>query len=136
MATVKRYKPRPCPRCGVLTETTNSRARFCSDKCRKENERIYSEAYHFDRKVERNKNATEKRRANKLRAIEYLGGECVDCKQKWPLAVYDFHHLDPKQKDFQVSWLMNWNWGVQQKELDKCVLLCANCHRIRHHKEF
>ena len=132
---MKNYKPRPCPNCGILTETTNSRARFCSEECRKINALSYAKNYHGENKIERNIAAKEKRKQNKTKAVEYMGGKCIDCNGIFPLAVYDFHHLDPSQKDIPLGFLMNWNWGVQQKELDKCVLLCSNCHRVRHHPE-
>lgn len=72
----------------------------------------------------------EKGRINKLKAIEYLGGQCTDCKTSYPQYVYDFHHIDPTIKDFGIARIMQWENIIL--ELDKCVLLCANCHRIRH----
>lgn len=68
----------------------------------------------------------------KRRCVEYLGDECADCHGKYHDAVYDFHHLDPSKKDFNVASGSTRNWDASKKELDKCVLLCANCHRIRH----
>jgi hypothetical protein len=102
--------------------------------CKKEH-REYSRQYHQKHKEERNRKAREKRRQNKLKAVDYKGGRCEDCKQSFHPAVYDFHHINPEEKDVALGTLMNWNWGRQQEELDKCVLLCANCHRLRHHKE-
>ena len=72
----------------------------------------------------------------KIKAIEYLGGECQDCGGKFPEAVYDFHHLDPTEKEAGIAALTSdKGWGKILEELDKCVLLCANCHRIRHREE-
>ncbi len=71
----------------------------------------------------------------KRRAVEYLGGKCVDCGlQTDMVAVYDFHHVNPSEKDSTIASLMSRvkSWKRIQGELDKCVLLCANCHRIRH----
>ena len=76
-----------------------------------------------------------KGRENKLRAIQYLGGHCIDCKNEFPPYVYDFHHLDPKIKDTSIARIMGRKWEGIVHELDKCVLLCANCHRIRENKE-
>lgn len=65
-------------------------------------------------------------------AIEYLGGKCTHCQQSFPSIVYDFHHVNPSEKDFILSE----HWGDSRdkiwNELDKCILLCANCHRIEH----
>ena len=66
-------------------------------------------------------------------AVKYKGGKCEDCKSTYPMPVFEFHHLDPSQKEF--SWNKMRLVGDEKlyKELDKCVLLCANCHRIRHY---
>jgi len=69
----------------------------------------------------------------KERAIEYKGGRCSDCNLKHERPeVYQFHHLDPLTKDFDWGRLRLKSWDKIVKELDKCVLLCANCHIIRH----
>ncbi len=72
---------------------------------------------------------------NKARAIKHLGGKCHDCSVMIDhLSVYDFHHNDPTEKSSKVADLLNRTWGDKiEQELGKCILLCANCHRIRHH---
>lgn len=75
------------------------------------------------------------RHKNKERAIEYKGGKCCLCgynKSKWAL---DFHHTDSTKKDFTPSSNMNIAWEKLKKELDKCILVCSNCHRELHEKE-
>ena len=59
---------------------------------------------------------------------------CADCGKKYPLRVMDFHHLDPTIKDdgFRLGRMKTWSIKKIDEELDKCVVLCANCHRIRH----
>lgn len=79
--------------------------------------------------------AIERKRAKKIKAIEYKGGKCVRCGGVFPPRVYDFHHLDPSNK---ITWscvFLGWNWERIKTELDKCILLCANCHRLEHNKE-
>jgi hypothetical protein len=71
-------------------------------------------------------------REDKLRSIEYKGGKCHDCDGVFLPAVYDFHHLEPHEKEFAISRKMRKSWDRLRAELDKCVLLCANCHRTRH----
>lgn len=70
----------------------------------------------------------------KKAAVEYKGGCCQKCGWVGNLAAYDFHHLDPNEKDFNPSAveLANKSWFEVKKELDKCILLCAICHRITH----
>ena len=75
-------------------------------------------------------------REAKLRAIEYLGGECSKCGIKGIPAIYDFHHKNPKEKDFNWGKKRTTNWGNLKKELDKCILLCSNCHRATHDTEW
>ena len=71
-------------------------------------------------------------RARKQQAVEYMGGKCSDCHTVYPAAVYDFHHLNPAEKDMDPQKALRATWDKARVELDKCVLLCANCHRIRH----
>ena len=68
-------------------------------------------------------------------AIKKLGGECTDCKQSFPYQVYDFHHLDPSKKDFSWNKMRLQTQTTLDAELAKCILLCANCHRLRHSSE-
>jgi hypothetical protein len=71
----------------------------------------------------------------KIKAINYKGGCCEDCKISIcnsHYAIFEFHHLEPKEKDFDWTKLRLKSWSKITFELDKCVLLCANCHRIRH----
>lgn len=70
----------------------------------------------------------------KLEAIESLGGSCSKCGYNKNISALDFHHLNPKEKDFSldIRKFSNFSNGKLLKELDKCVLLCANCHREEH----
>jgi hypothetical protein len=80
----------------------------------------------------------ERRKIYKRKAVEYLGGQCVDCGLRTEVvAVYDFHHVRSDEKEMSIARMlkMTKNWERIQEELDKCVLLCANCHRIRHAAE-
>lgn len=75
------------------------------------------------------------RRRFKLRkkVIEYLGGKCSDCGYSECLGSLNAHHIDPSIKSFSISGSHARSWSNIQKELDKCILLCANCHQKRHH---
>lgn len=83
-------------------------------------------------------NQREKRRLQKLELINLLGGKCLDCNivpndNGWPIDCFDFHHTD-KNKEAQVSHLLS-NGDKALSEAQKCVVLCANCHRKRHFLE-
>jgi|19_taG_2_1085344.scaffolds.fasta_scaffold63613_2 hypothetical protein len=73
----------------------------------------------------------KRRKQNKQKAIEYLGGLCADCEIIDDQVIYDFHHLDPTQKDYSFG-KRNLSFEKMKVELDKCILLCSNCHRKRH----
>jgi len=79
--------------------------------------------------------ATNRRQEIKLKAIEYKGGKCEDCDESYDPCVYDFHHLDPSEKEIAFGSSGGMSFDKLKPELDKCVLLCANCHRIRHAKD-
>lgn len=69
--------------------------------------------------------------------VDYKGGKCQMCQQSFQEnRVYDFHHTDITKKDFAISsYTKSYTPKLTQKlksELDKCQLLCANCHRIIH----
>jgi len=71
--------------------------------------------------------------SNKAKAIEHLGGKCKRCNIKSEYHdIYDFHHRDPNEKEAEPSKLMYGNWNNIIKEIDKCDLLCSNCHKITH----
>lgn len=60
--------------------------------------------------------------------VEYKGGCCQECGYKKCITVLQFHHLNPSLKEFSLSRAYNRSWEALQREADKCILLCANCH--------
>lgn len=111
-----------CPKCNVdkeLSEFYSTKSRPVAGICKK----CFNE-YCIQRWIQR-----------KIEAIEYKGNQCIDCHlhiKDSHYAVFEFHHIDPTQKDYQWTKLRLRSINSITKELDKCVLLCANCHRIRH----
>lgn len=87
-------------------------------------------AAELDERWARNYNASQKRLWLKERAVAHLGGRCQICGYNKCLASLDFHHRDPKQKDFEISQKLS--WSALKSELQKVALLCANCHREVH----
>lgn len=65
-------------------------------------------------------------------AIEYKGGSCSSCGYDKYYGALEFHHLDPQSKEFDWGKMRLRAWTTVTKELDKCILLCANCHREAH----
>jgi len=78
--------------------------------------------------------AVARRRRNlKLKALKYKGGKCEQCGYKKSIRALEFHHRDPNEKDFHISnGGHTRSWDRVKTELDKCDLLCANCHAETH----
>lgn len=85
----------------------------------------------LDERWERNFEAYRRRLAIKERAVAFLGGRCRICGYDKCPAAFDFHHTDPRTKDFTISNRTVWSEALE-KELRKTVLLCATCHREVH----
>lgn len=79
-----------------------------------------------------NRYCAERWRQKKLDAIAYKGGACAKCKGHFHYSVFDFHHLDPRDKDVNWTKLRLRSEAKIKAELDKCELLCSNCHRLTH----
>ena len=77
--------------------------------------------------------ASHLRRLIKNKAVLLKGGKCQCCNQQYPNSVYDFHHLNPDEKDFNLgNKASTIKWDIVEKEIEKCILVCANCHRMIH----
>lgn len=80
-------------------------------------------------------NAREKQRYQEKK--EFVNSQKVRCAKCGDDRSYvlDFHHKDKNSKDFTIGQFKRGNFTVLQSEIDKCVVLCANCHREFHHLE-
>ena len=117
-----------CPYCGTTFKRRTPKKKYCSPQCRpkltpaelKENEHLRTVA---------------QRRNAKNKAIDYKGGSCIKCGYNKSNAALEFHHRDSSTKDFVVSANgLARAWSTVKAELDKCDLLCANCHREVHYE--
>jgi len=83
-----------------------------------------------DRREELIRAVAKRRRKLKSLSIEYKGGKCQLCGYEKYQGVLDLHHLDPATKSFGIGAKgYTRSWEVIKAELDKCILVCANCHR-------
>lgn len=107
-------------RATVIKYTDNKRILLCNE----------------DKKQRRIDSVVNRRRKIKQLAIEYKGGSCVKCRYNKYYGALEFHHLDPNEKDFSISKSGHCtSWEKVKIELDKCILVCANCHREIHEEE-
>ncbi|KFZ25998.1 MAG: hypothetical protein KQ78_01975 [Candidatus Izimaplasma bacterium HR2] len=79
-------------------------------------------------------NKTVLRRAMKKQAVKIKGGKCSKCNYDKCIDALEFHHLDPAIKESGLGNGNTRSWDKYKKELEKCILLCANCHREEHNK--
>jgi hypothetical protein len=70
----------------------------------------------------------------KQRALALFGSKCCICAYDRCSAALEFHHLDPSKKDFSISqaYANPKKWETIVAELEKCILVCSNCHREIH----
>lgn len=101
--------------------------------------RAYSRAYYSknDRLKNQKRVSSQKSYASvKVEAIEYLGGACVRCRvahvPNENTVMFQFHHRNPAEKDFAITEVRARVFDTIKEELDKCDLLCANCHFMTH----
>lgn len=109
-----------CKKCGKQFQN-NRKRQYCFDCYKRKNS------------SKKSKNVSNWRQSIKERAIQYKGGKCIICGYKRCNRALVFHHLDPKYKQFGIAnnGLCR-SWDKVKKELDKCVLLCSNCHNEVH----
>ena len=110
------------PNCIVCGKRLRGRqTRFCSIACKND----YHQGYE-----------SQKRRGiqRKLELVRAKGGHCSICGYHKNLSALAFHHLDSNTKDFKLDMrsLSNRKLEPTLKELDKCVLVCHNCHAELH----
>lgn len=83
-----------------------------------------------DRRESLIKAVAKRRRKVKALAIEYKGGSCQICGYNRYQGALELHHIDRTQKSFALGDKgYTRSWEKVKEELDKCILLCANCHR-------
>lgn len=73
-----------------------------------------------------------RRRRLKELTIAYMGGKCLKCSFDGHPASFNAHHVDPTKKEIRVGSGDTYSWQKLKTELNKCMLLCANCHSEVH----
>lgn len=110
----ERYIEKECKKHGTVRHILENRGSYRCVKCR-----VIS--------------VQKRRDLLKLKAVEYKGGRCERCGYNKCVAALDFHHKDPKEKDFGISQGgKTRSWDKMKIELDKCIMVCSNCHREIH----
>ena len=103
--------------------------------CKKHGETEY--VLYKDGKFRCKKCAVEavQRRRQKIKEtlVKYKGGKCEICGYSKCLSALDFHHINPNEKEFSIG-AKGYTRNIKEckNEADKCILVCANCHREIH----
>ena len=112
--------------CLVCNTVIKSDRKYCSNQCRTLHATVNLHTpFNSARAV------VAWRQRLKLRAILYKGGRCQVCGYNRCIRALTFHHLSPAEKDFNIGGSTR-AWSRIKAELDKCILLCANCHAEAH----
>lgn len=126
----RRKKTKKCRNCGKIIY---SEYIYCSNECLKDIQKLRPKLSKEELKKANVRNVIKWRQRLKERAVEYKGGKCQICGYSKCIKAFDFHHLQPEHKDFSISRDGNCrSWDTIKPELDKCALVCSNCHREIH----
>jgi predicted HNH restriction endonuclease len=123
---------RKCRECGLEAHTEDELYLFANDKELPYGRKNFCRVCHSKDATNRDR---KRRVSNREKMLEYLGGEykCKDCGiTNSYYGMFDWHHLEPSRKSERPSRLLTRKWETLKKELDKCIFLCSNCHRLRH----
>lgn len=111
--------PKQCAKCNKMfyPKKQAKTRRYCYE-CMPEQEKI---------------TGSDTRKLIKQWSLEYKGNKCSCCGYNKCIEALEFHHLNPEEKDFSLSDRnIKLDWEQIKKELDKCILVCSNCHREIH----
>lgn len=132
-----------CTKCGRMLPLENFRWKDKSkgkkhSQCKECQSRQEKQRYQTD--IIRKEQVLERAKTTKERNVEYINNKkssygCAKCGEK-RYYVLDFHHKDPLQKKDNINNLRGCSYETIDKEIDKCIVLCSNCHREFHHLEF
>lgn len=120
-----------CVVCSI--ELSGQKTMYCGNTCKQK--------HHYHRVKEQTNtyhSQTIRSLKRKLEIIDLKGGGCEVCGYNKNLSALQFHHRNPKDKEFGLDarTLGNLKMETILNELAKCDLLCANCHLEEHHQEY
>jgi len=116
--------------CEICNKTlTGRQQKFCSRKCHNTFSNVKHQNY-----VAQQKRGMKRR----LSFIKSKGGKCSICGYNKNSSALTFHHLNPDLKKFRIDMRRCSNNSIKtlQEEVDKCSLLCHNCHMELHHPNY
>jgi len=112
--------------CEVCNKPCRRSRKFCSIQCYGVSRRTLDRQSGSDAVI-------SWRVRTKQKLIDYKGGRCMRCGYNKCVAALHFHHRNPNEKDFGISAKTK-SFDVMKLEVDKCDLLCSNCHAEEHER--
>lgn len=101
--------------------------------------RVYRREYYYKNRDKEKARSLKRRKLVEKEIREYLQNikisrGCLFCGEDH-VACLDFHHIDPNEKEETISAIPKRGWSYERidKELEKCIVLCSNCHRKLHY---
>ena len=115
-----------CLQCRKLL--TGRQSKYCSRQCKN----IF-----LNQSLQSYEAQQERGRKRKLELIKLKGNQCETCGYNNNYSALEFHHREPVDKNFQLDLrsLSNIKWEVILNEVEKCQLLCSNCHAEHHNPD-
>jgi len=107
---------------------TGRQSKYCSRQCKN----IF-----LNQSLQSYEAQQERGRKRKVELIRLKGNQCEVCGYNKNYSALEFHHREPVDKYFQLDLrsLSNRKWEVILNELEKCQLLCSNCHAEHHNPD-
>ena len=109
---------------------------YKDESVRRKKNKEYSRKDYLANYAKRREQLNTRRRELKKKWDEYKATlSCTKCGFNHHAAL-DFHHEDPTEKEYNVNRLVSdGRFKKAYEEIKKCIVLCANCHRIHHYEE-
>jgi hypothetical protein len=123
-----------CTKCKKekTTDDFNKRGSSLQSVCKECNKDYLKEHYNKNKNYYKNKASVFREKA-KEKVRQLKNQPCLDCGVSYPYYVMDFDHLE--NKEFNISTAIN-NMSYEKvlAEIQKCEIICSNCHRFRTYK--
>lgn len=120
-----------CNYCGKEF-SSNKYAKYCKECRNTYSNKVLAHGLEKARKLQLDNNNKHRLKVKQL-SISYKGNKCQICGYNKCNSALEFHHLNPNEKEFAIGQTgYRHSWESLKTELDKCILVCANCHREIH----
>lgn len=109
---------------------------YKDEELKRKKHKEYSRKHYEENRKKTLQRTKAKKAAERAKWYEFKSTlRCAHCGF-FHMGALDFHHIDPKTKEGSVhNYISGGQFAKAYEELKKCIVLCANCHRIHHFNE-